>query len=96
MSSVKLEFELDEYKAFDLLLEALHVNLDEEIKKDAFVVEDGEILVKDCDDRGELYLALYHLATKIYPNTEFRSIFADPNDFMAELYKKVNEYYDSV
>lgn len=96
MPSVKLEFELDEYKAFDLLLKSLHVHLDEEIKKDAFIVEDGDIIVKDYDDRGELYLALYHLATKIYPNVEFRSIFDNPNDFMTKLYKKRDKQYDSV
>ena len=88
MEKVSIEFELTPYKAFELLLKTLHVSIDEEIKRDAFIVEDGEIKVKDFDDRGELYMAIYHLATKLYPNVEFRSAFDDPNDLMAELYKK--------
>ena len=40
----------------------------------------------DADDRGELYLALYHLATKIFPNTEFRHEFDNPNTLMSSLY----------
>ena len=88
MPKMKLEIELDEYKAFELLLETLHVDLNEDIKEDAFAVDDGEILVKDYDDRGELYLALYHLATKIYPNTGFRSMFDDPRKLMTKLYKE--------
>ena len=85
---LKIDINIDEYKAFELLLQALHVNLNEDIKKEDFTIEDGEIVVKNHDDRGELYLALYHLATKIYPNTEFRSIFDNPNTFMSELYIK--------
>jgi len=88
MEKVSIEFELTPYKAFELLLKTLHVSIDEEIKRDAFIVEDGEIKVKDFDDRGELYMAIYHLATKLYPNTEFRGMFDNPNAFMAELYKK--------
>ena len=88
MPKINIEMELDEYKIFDMLLQALHVNIDEEIRKDAFTVEDGEIVVKDYDDRGELYIALYHLATKLIPNMECRSIFDDPNDFMSKIYKK--------
>lgn len=88
MEKVSIEFELTPDKAFELLLKTLHVG----IKEDAeFIVEDGEIKVKDFDDRGELYMAVYHLATKIFPNTEFRSRFDDPNAFMAELYKKKEE-----
>ena len=85
---LKIDINIDEYKAFELLLQALHVNLNEDIKKEDFTIEDGEIVVKNHDDRGELYLALYHLATKIYPNTEFISIFDNPNTFMSELYIK--------
>lgn len=85
---MKIDIDIDEYKAFELLLQALHVNLNEDIKKEDFAIEDGEIVVKNHDDRGELYLALYHLATKIYPNTDFRSIFDNPNTFMSELYIK--------
>ena len=36
-------------------------------------------------------MALYHLATKICGNTEFRSIFDDPNVLMSKLYKKKEE-----
>ena len=88
MPKINIEMEIDEKKAFYMLLDALGVKLDEEIKENAFDVEDGEIVVKDCDDRGELYLALYHLATKIFPNTYFRSFFDDPNSFMSGLYIK--------
>ena len=89
MPKINIEMEIDEQKAFELLLKALHINyLNTEIKENDFAVEDGEIVVKDYDDRGELYLALYHLATKIFPNTEFRSIFSDPNSFMSGLYIK--------
>jgi len=49
------------------------------------VNKDGEI-VCDYDDRGELYLALYHLATKIFPNTGFRHLFDNPNVLMKDLY----------
>ena len=35
-----------------------------------------------------LYLALYHLAAKIFPNTEFRATFDDPNVLIANLYKE--------
>ena len=88
MPKINIEMEIDEKKAFWMLLDALGVKLNEEIGEDAFDVEDGEIVVKDCDDRGELYLALCHLATKIFPNTYFRSIFSDPNSFMSGLYIK--------
>ena len=88
MPKIKIEREIDEKKAFWMLLDALDVKIDEDIREDAFDVEDGEIVVKNYDDRGELYLALYHLATKIFPNTYFRSIFDDPNKFMSGLYIK--------
>lgn len=88
MPKINIEMEIDEKKAFYMLLEALHADLDEDIKEDAFDVEDGEIVVRNYDDRGKLYLALYHLATKIFPNTYFRSMFDDPNKFMSGLYIK--------
>ena len=88
MLKINVEMELDEKKIFYMLIDALQVKLNEEIREDAFAVEDGEIVVKDCDDRGELYLAFYHLATKIFPNTEFRSMFRDPRKLMAKLYKE--------
>lgn len=40
------------------------------------------------DNDGELYMAIYHLATKLFPNTEFRSLFDNPNVIMADLYKQ--------
>lgn len=86
MERVRIEFEITPERAFEILLKTLHVS----IKEDAeFVVEDGEIKVKDFDDRGELYLAIYHLATKMFPNTEFRHLYDDPNVLMAELYREV-------
>ena len=88
MPKVNISYDLDEYQAFDLLLQTLHVTLKEDEDIPEFIVEDGEIKVKDYDDRGKLYLAIYHLATKIFPNTEFRSIFDDPNSFMSGLYIK--------
>lgn len=88
MPKINVEMEIDEKKAFYMLLEALHVDLDEDIREDAFDVEDGEIVVRNYDDRGELYLALYHLATKIFPNTYFRSMFSDPRKLMVKLYKE--------
>lgn len=88
MPKINVEMEIDEKKAFYMLLDALDVKIDEDIREDAFDVEDGEIVVKDYDDRGELYLALYHLATKIFPNTYFRSMFDDPRKLMAKLYKE--------
>lgn len=86
MERVRIEFEITRERAFEILLKTLHVS----IKEDAeFVVEDGEIKVKDFDDRGELYLAIYHLATKMFPNAEFRHLYDDPNVLMAELYREV-------
>lgn len=70
-------------QAFNILLKTLDVELDDIPPK--FEVDNGEI-VCDCDDRGELYLALYHLATKIFPNTEFRHLFDNPNTLMNDLY----------
>lgn len=80
---VNVSMDLNESQAFQILLKTLDVNLPEDIPQ--FKVCDGEI-VCDYDDRGELYLALYHLATKIFPNTEFRHEFDDPNTLMKDLY----------
>ena len=80
---VNVSMDLDEAQAFQILLKTLDVKLPEDIPE--FKVRDGEI-VCDYDDRGELYLALYHLATKIFPNTEFRYEFDDPNILMSSLY----------
>ena len=54
MPTVKLSLNIDHYQAFDMLCQSLHVNLKEDPPE--FVVEDGEIVVKDFDDRGELYM----------------------------------------
>ena len=81
--TIDVSIELTVEQAFEILLKTLHVNLDDDLPK--FEIENGEI-VCDCDDRGELYLALYHLATKIFLNTEFRSLFDDPNVLMSKLY----------
>ena len=80
---INVSMDLTVEQAFDILLQTLDVKLDDEPPK--FEVVDGEI-VCDKDDRGELYLALYHLATKIFMNTEFRSLFDNPNVLMNELY----------
>lgn len=82
---VNMSMDLDESKAFQILLQTLNVKFTEDPE---FGVENGEIVVYDWDDRGELYLALYHLATKIFPNTEFRHDFEDPNTLMSSLYKR--------
>ena len=81
---VNVSMELTDSQAFEILLNTLHVKLDDDNPK--FEIDDGEI-VCEHDDRGELYLALYHLATKIFPNTEFRHLFDDPNVLMSKLYK---------
>ena len=91
MARVNLNFEISQLEAFNMLCQALHVELKDNIDESNFVIEDDEIAVKDYDDRGELYMALYHLATKICGNTEFRSIFDDPNILMSKLYKKKEE-----
>ena len=80
---VNVSMDLTMSQAFHILLKTLNVELDDVPPK--FEVDNGEI-VCDCDDRGELYLALYHLATKIFPNTEFRRLFDNPNTLMNDLY----------
>lgn len=82
---VNVSMELTVSQAFQILLNTLGVKLEEDPPK--FEVNDGEI-VCDCDDRGELYLALYHLATKIFPDTEFRHLFDNPNTLMSTLYRE--------
>ena len=81
--TVNVSMDLTVSQAFSILLQTLNVELNDEPPK--FEVEDGEI-VCDHDERGELYLALYHLATKIFPNTEFRHLFDNPNTLMNDLY----------
>lgn len=89
----------DATEAFRILCQTLKVKIVESPK---FVGDEGKILLvnedgKVIDDRGELYLALYHLATKICPNTEFRHNFENPNKLMCELYEEkdlAQEYGD--
>lgn len=80
---INISMDLTVSQAFSILLQTLNVELDDDPPK--FEVEDGEI-VCDYDERGELYLALYHLATKIFPNTEFRHLFDNPNTLINDLY----------
>ena len=80
---VNVSMDLTMPQAFQILLMTLDVTLPEDPPE--FEVKDGEI-VCDYDERGELYLALYHLATKIFPNTEFRHLFDNPNTLMNDLY----------
>lgn len=81
---INVSMDLDETHAFQILLSTLNVTLPDDPPE--FKVCDGKI-VCDYDDRGELYLALYHLATKIFPNTEFRHKFDDPNTLMSYFYR---------
>ena len=55
---VNVSMDITEIQAFNILLQTLHVDLNDEPPRFE-VDEDGEI-VCDYDDRGELYLALYH------------------------------------
>lgn len=80
---VNISMDLTAEQVFQMLLNTLHVELADDPPK--FEINNGEI-VCDHDDRGELYLALYHLATKIFPNTEFRHLFDNPNILMNKLY----------
>lgn len=84
MTTVNVTMKLTGLQAFDILLQALDVELKEKVP--SFKVNKFGDIVCDYDDRGELYLALYHLAKKICPNTEFRNLFEDPNTIMASLY----------
>lgn len=81
---VNVSMNLTELQAFNILLQTLNVELKEDIP--SFKVNEFGDIVCDFDDIGELYLALYHLATKICPNTEFRNLFEDPNIIMTSLY----------
>lgn len=89
---VNVTMELDSLQAFDMLLQTLNVSLDDEPPK--FSVNDLGEIVCDKDDRGELYLALYHLSTKLCPNTEFRHLFENPNKLMCQLYKESEAKYN--
>ncbi len=80
---VNVSMDVNEVHAFQILLQTLGVELPDDPPE--FKIRDGEI-VCDYDDRGELYLALYHLATKIFPNMDFRHDFDNPNVLMSSLY----------
>ena len=82
---INVPMELSPLQAFQILLETLDVELCSN-PPEFHLDNQGEIVCED-DDRGELYMALYHLCTKIIPNTEFRHIFEDPNKYMCQLYK---------
>ena len=82
---INVPMELSSFQAFQILLETLHVELHSN-PPEFYLDNQGEIVCQD-DDRGELYMALYHLYTKIIPNAEFRNIFEDPNKIMCQLYK---------
>ena len=82
---VNVPMEMDIASAFKVLCDVAMVKIDEDNLPKFSVNEYGNI-VCDKDDRGELYLAMYHLATKLFPNTEFRNIFDNPNALMSDLY----------
>ncbi len=82
---INVPMELSSFQAFKILLETLGVELRSN-PPEFYIDNQGEIVCED-DDRGELYMALYHLSTKLIPNTEFRHIFEDPNKYMCQLYK---------
>lgn len=81
--NVPMEFNVSQ--AFSILCDVACVKIDEDNPPKFSVNEYGDI-VCDVDDRGELYLAMYHLATKLFPNTAFRNIFDNPNALMSDLY----------
>ena len=82
---VNVPMEIDVASAFKVLCDVTMVKMDEDNPPKFSINEYGEI-VCDIDDRGELYLAMYHLATKLFPNTGFRHIFDNPNALMSDLY----------
>lgn len=82
---INVPMEFNTASAFNALCDTIGVKIDEDNPPKFSVNEYGEI-VCDVDDRGELYLAMYHLATKLFPNTEFRTVFGNPNALMSDLY----------
>lgn len=85
---VNVNMELTSIQAFNILCQTLGVVIEEEPPR--FYVNENNEIACDSDDRGELYLAMYHLATKICPNTEFRDKFENPNKLMCELYEEMD------
>ena len=90
---INVPMNLTALQAFNVLLQTLDVELKENVP--SFKVNEFGDIVCDYDDRGKLYLALYHLATKICPNTEFRNLFDDPNTLMASLYAEATAKAES-
>ncbi len=82
---VNVPMEMDIVAAFKILCDVAMVKIDEDNVPKFSVNENGDI-VCDTDDRGELYLAMYHLATKLFMNTSFRHAFDNPNALMSDLY----------
>lgn len=82
---VNVPMEFDVTQAFNILCGVVCVEIDEDNPPEFSVDKYGDI-VCDCDNRGELYLAMYHLATKLFPNVAFRNIFDNPNALMSDLY----------
>lgn len=82
---VNVPMEFDTGSAFKVLCDVVGVKINEYNPPKFSVNEYGDI-VCDADDRGELYLAMYHLATKLFPNTAFRNVFDNPNALMSDLY----------
>ena len=91
---VNVPMEMDIASAFKVLCDVTMVKMDEDNPPKFSVDEYGDI-VCDCDDRGELYLAMYHLATKLFPNTAFRNIFDNPIGLMSDLYlQQLNKHLE--
>ena len=82
---VNVPMEMDVGSAFKALCDITCVEIDENNPPKFSVDKYGDI-VCDCDNRGELYLAMYHLATKLFPNIAFRNVFGNPNALMSDLY----------
>ena len=82
---VNVPMEIDTVTAFKMLCDVVCVEIDENNPPKFSVDKYGDI-VCDCDNRGELYLAMYHLATKLFPNISFRNVFDNPNALMSDLY----------
>lgn len=70
---VQIEYDIDWQRAFDLLLDTLHMRW---INKDAdFEIKNGKVYAngKVVDDRADLFAALRNVQNAQIPNLEFRS-----------------------
>lgn len=81
---INVPMDFNTASAFNVLCDTIGVKINDNPPK--FSVNEHGDIVCDVDDRGELYLAMYHLATKLFPNTEFRDVFDNPNALMSDLY----------